>query len=195
MENVRATKSLVIYPTTSTSGWTGSSLPTSAYSPTQVDFSNWIDGFFGNLASAFDIFAQILNLVYLANPLNESDVAFDIMVKIMKIQFRNESLSQYLFSLPRQQWYRDLKAFRHCATHRKVIQYTVETIHGSMQTTFPTINRVLLPDNPSLSSMTYNLKREMNVFGSSILTNTLVSIDSMYGILEVRVRSANQIPI
>ena len=195
LESVLATKTYFIYSTTSTSGATGSSLPTTAYSPTQIDFSNRIDGFFGNMASAFDIFAQVLNKVYLTHPLRENEVTFDMMVRIMKIRFMNESLSQYLFGLPRQQWYRDLKSFRHCSTHRKVIECIVETTHGSIQTTFPTITRILLPDNPSLNTMTYVLQREFGKFGSNVLTNVLVSIDNMYGLLESRVRTANRIPV
>lgn len=196
LESILSISEWVTPPSTSTSGATGSSISTTNVSLPTFDISGNLDNFFGNLLSAFDIFAQVTNLVYLTPPLNESDVSFDRVVNEMACGLQNEVITQYLLSVQRSQWYKNQKAFRRCAIHRKSIPFTVTMEFAYLQTSsFPKVTAVLLPDNPYLKIPTYQKKQEMRVFGMNIFQNTLNAIDDMYGIMEVRVRAADRIPI
>ena len=146
-----------------------------------------------NLFSAFDIFAQVVNLVYLTPPLSEDAVSFYIISNEMANRCPNETLTQYLTFLQTKQWRKDLKDFRRCTTHRKAIEFLIDTSRVFMEVSWET--KILLPDNPFSNLPIYSQRREFGVFGVDIFKKTLNAIDHMYGIMEARVRVANQIPI
>lgn len=146
-----------------------------------------------NIFSAFDIFSQIINRVYLINPLGENVATFERICNLMAQRFLNETLTTYLNSLIREQWFIDMKAFRKCTTHRKIIGFQVVTTRNFMEE--KTTNEIYLPDDPNASSLNYALNRKIQIFCRDILLNSLTAINKMYEIMEARIRASNSIPV
>lgn len=196
LESVLAIVEWVITTSSATNATSGGTLSTTMFSTPSPDISGNIDDFFGNIFSALDIFAQVINLVYLVPPLSERNVKFYKVVVEMKQRLPNEGLTTYFLPLPKDQWYKNMRAFRHCATHRKSIPFRTLMEYESMQTSaFPAVKAILLPDNPYRIQPTFHKKRMMKGFGVSLLQNTLTAIDDMYNIMETRVRRAKHIPV
>jgi len=188
-------------PQLSSSGATGGTVATSGYtysatsvtSPSDYDVSRELCGFFSNIFSAFDIFAQIINLVYFSPPLNISRVSFVKIGEKLDNDFPTDPLTQFITNLKNQQWYNDYLPYRKCTTHWHSIEFKVEQTRSFLQTTTET--GIIVSDDPLSQSPTYNLNRKITTFGTEILTNTLDAIDKMYGILINKIRTADQIPI
>lgn len=190
--------STLSYSPSNTSGITGGTISATDITPPTSNISGDINDFFGNLSSAFDMFAQVVNLVYLSPALDESDVTFhEIVNTMMSIhRFQREPITQYLATLQRSQWYNDLKPFRHCKTHRKIIQFLVVMKQSPLQTSlWPTVTTILLPDNPYSNQPTYQKNREMQVFGMNIFEMSLNAIDHMFGLIEAKIQTADRIPV
>jgi len=196
LDSVLSVEELIYSTPSDTSGAIASTISaTNVTSPTP-DISGNINDFFGNLFSAFDIFAQVVNLVYLSHPLDERDVTFDEMVNVMNRIYQSEPITQYLRNLQRSQWFEDLKPFRHCKTHRKIIQFNMLMKQSPLQTSpWPAVVTILLPDNPYSNQPTFQQNREIQVFGIDILKNSLDGIDNMFGLMETKVRDVDHIPI
>jgi len=172
----------------------GGSIPPAQISPTAYHISGNMDDFFGNLASAFDFFSQIVNLAYFASPLNESIVDLNVIVREMKTRRPSESMTTQLSSLRRQRWYVSLNLYRRCATHRKIIQCQVITSQSLTQTSPYALMRIVLPDNPFDDRPTYHMNRDV-VFVKTIFINAIGSLDQLFHTLESRIKTANQIPV
>ena len=209
LEDVLAFKEMVYSMPSYTSAGTGSTIPATQTTPsTQVvppaytirptfDISGKINDFFGNIVSLFDYFSQVINLVYINPPLEEKRVQFDRIVNAMQCAgCQNEPLTQYVTTLQGSQWYLDLVPFRHCKTHRKIIQFDVLLRQASIQTSpWPSITTILLPDDPYSNRPTYNTQREMQIFGVDIFKNSLSGMDHMFSLLETKVTASGHIPI
>lgn len=196
LENILSVEEWVTTTASLTNASTISTFSTTHVAPPTFGISGNLDNFFGNLSSAFDIFAQVVNLVYLAPPLDEKDVSFEKIINEMGSKLQNEQMTQHLTSLRTMQWYVDMKPFRNCGTHRKTIRFKVLMEEESMRTlSWPKVTTILLPDDPFIDPPTYNTNREMEVFGLNIFENTLNQIDEMYGMMEVRVRVTDRIPV
>jgi hypothetical protein len=198
LENVLSITEWDISAASNSSGATGSTISTTHVSAPTFGISGNLNNFFGNLFSALDIFAQVVNLVYLMPPLNEGSVSFDGIIDEMRRASRvqNEAITRYLVSMRRNQWHKDLRPFRHCETHRKVIQFKLAMEYEPMQTSsLPKVLTIILPDDPYLSKPTYQKNRQMRTFGISVFQHTLTAIDDMYGIMQAKIRSADRIPV
>lgn len=194
MNTLLSYETVIISPPPSTSGVTGSTISvTSISTPTDYDVSRELDGFFANLFSSFDIFAQIVNMVYLTSPLSTGKVSFYRMWGAMKRIFPNDALTRFMTSLLAKQWYKDLKGCRKVPTHRHEIEFTIERSRGFMEPLCRT--KIVLPDNPFSVPPTYSLRREFETFGVNIFQRAVNAIDHMYGIMEARIRVAGRIPI
>ena len=188
-------ETVFISPPLSTSGATSVtvSTATNVSALTDFDISRELDNLFTNLSSAFNLFAQVINLVYLIPPLSDDVVSFYNVLNVMADTLPNETLTQYLLSLQTEQWYKDMKDFRRCTTHRKAIEFFIDMSRRFMEASWQT--RILLPDNPFSTQPTYSLNREMKGFCEDLLRNSLNAIDHMYGLMEAKIRVANQIPV
>lgn len=198
LESVLSTKELVLLTqqsySGSTSGYTFSPI-SSISSPTQQEITRNVDGFFGNLASAFDIVGQVINLVFLVPPLEEQRVTFDWIITELVNRCGGKKITQYLTTLKKQQWYKDLKKFRRCTIHTKIIQCKTVTEHSVMQTTWPKVTEILIPDEPFRNKPTYSKNLTIQGFGKAIFLNALNAIDEIYGIMDAEVITADKIPV
>lgn len=199
LENILSVKDWITTTQSLTNASTISTFSTTHGAPPTFGISGNLDNFFGNLSSAFDIIAQVVNLVYLTHltpPLNERDVSFERVTNEMASNLQNEQMTQHLTSLRTTQWYVDMKPFRNCGTHRKTIRFKVLMEEESMLTlSWPKVITILLPDDPFIDPPTWNQNREMKVFGVNIFKNILNEIDNIYGLMEARVRTADRIPV
>lgn len=194
--SVLSVEEWIITTSSATNAASGSTSSTTAVITPTPNISGDIDDFFGNIFSALDIFAQVINLVYLVPPLPEKDAKFENLIFQMTPRLPNEALTQHFSPMQRSQWYKNMRAFRHCETHRKCIPFRTVMEHESMGTSsWPMVKAILLPDNPYRVRPTYQKMREMKFFGVNILQNTLNEMDQMYGIMETRIRAANHIPV
>lgn len=181
----------------STSAGSGASLlTTQTVSPT-FDISGNLDDFFGNLASAFDILAQVINSIYLVPPLDERDVNFGSLALVVGIRCQNETIARNLSSLIVAPWFVDLKGFRHCQEHRNKIQFQVvfDPISSGQTISWPQIKTILLPDDPDAAQPNFAKGREVRVFCADILQNALNEINSIFGVMDARVRAADHVPV
>lgn len=197
LDTLLSYKKVIISPPLSTSGATGDTISTSGATvisqPTDYDVSRELDNFFANLFGAFDIFAHMINQIYLARPFSEDEVYFSRVRGAMVRDFLTDPLTDYLTSLQTKTWYRDLKDFRGCITHRNEIEFKITRVRLFMEASEET--KILLPDTPFSYPPTYSLRREFGIFGVDIFKKTLNAIDDMYDIMEDRIRVANRIPV
>jgi len=193
MNTLISYETVIVSPPPSTSTATGSTISATGISQTtDYDVARELDNFFGNLFSAFDIFAQIVNIVY-SNPLSTGEVSFYRMWGAMRRNFPNDALTSFMTSLLAKQWCKDLRSFRKVTTHRHEIEFTIEGSRGFMELSWMT--KIVLPDNPFFLPPTYSLGREFGTFGVNIFHAAVNAIDKMYGILEAKIRAANRIPV
>jgi len=170
------------------------SIPSMQVSPTAYDISGNLDDFFGNIASAFDYFAQIVNLLYFSRPFPQRNVTFNKFMRMMRNKRPTESINANLLSTARQQWYVDLKQFRHRATHQNIIDCQVFTSQSLTQTSPYSLTKILLPDNPFNHMPTYRKNRDTR-FVENIFRNALGALDQMFEIMESKIRTVNQVPV
>lgn len=139
--------------------------------------------------------AQVINRVYLTPPMSLSDdtVSFYNACVVMTSGLSGETLTNYLNSLQTKQWFKDLKGFRRCTTHRYELECLIISRRGSMETSADT--EIILPDNPFSYPPTYSQNREFGVFAVNIFSETSKAIIDMYSLMEVRIRRAGCIPI
>lgn len=191
-------KTVVIYPRPppSTSGATGGTISTASVSQiTDYDVTRELDNLFAHLFSAFDTFAQVVNLVYLRPPtrLSTGKVSLYRMWGAMRRNFPSDALTRYMTSLLAKQWYKDMRNFRKVTTHRHEIEFRIDRPSVFMPTSHET--KIILPDNPFSYPPTHSQHREFGVFGVNIFSETSTALDDMYGLMEVRIRRAGCIPI
>jgi len=122
-----------------------------------------------------------------------SSVSFAKIGEEMADDFPTENLTLFINNLQNEQWYGEYRQYRRCTTHWYSIDFRVEYTRLFLETTTET--SIILSDNPVLQPPTYNMNRKIAIFGNEIFKNTLDVIDKMYGILENKIRTANQIPV
>jgi hypothetical protein len=178
------------------------SVPTSVPSTQAMNLSLDLDGFFESLTSALDIFAHIINLVYFAPPRSPESIGFDYIVGQLANDptRQNETITQHLVRMKRNKWYREIKRFRRCAIHYGAINYEMSfkpTSYEPLQEyiTFQDVLAIKLPDNPLSFPSSYQKRRSVQTLCVAILKRALDKIDVTYGLLEARVRTANQVPV
>jgi len=174
---------------------TGSGNPsaTSVSPVTDYDVSRELDGFLTSLWSAFDIFAQAVNLAYLTPQLSVGYVDFKRVRGAMYRSLPSERLTVYMNSLISELWYIDLNDFRRCITHRNEIDIWIITSRTLLATKSDT--KILLPDDPLSYPSTYSAKRQCGSFGIGIFKKALNAIDQMYGLMETKIKNVGHIPI
>lgn len=189
-------KTVIIYPPTPPSTVIASGGTPSATGPPQVtdyDVAREIDNFFTNLSSTFDVFAQVINLTYLTPPISDDLVTFHNMSAVMACSLSGETLTSYLNSLQTKQWFKDLKGFRRCTTHRHEIECDIKSRRGLMKTSADT--EIILPDNPFSYPPMYSQNREFGDFGVNIFNETSKALDDIYGIADTKIEAADHVPI
>jgi len=179
--------------TISVSSSTISATSVSPSTLTDDDIHRELDNFFYNLFSAFESFAQVVNLVYVVPPMNDDDATFFDVSTILVTRFAGETLTPYLTSISTQNWFREMKAFRKCTTHSKSIPFYFTYSRESTRESWEP--KIILPDNPRSDSPDYPPNKEFGTFGMNILTEVFKAIENMFDILETRIRSADRIPV
>ena len=176
---------------------TGSTIaPTYPIISPYIEVSGNVDDFFNNLTSAFEMFGQVINLVYIDPPLHESLVTFYNIVALMKTSKPNVNLTTHLNSFTNSQWFRDTKAFRRRCYHRRKILWEISMKVSSLQATvFPQVVEILIPDNPYSNNPTHVKKRSIMNFCLPLFQSSLNAIDQSFGIIDVEVKNANKIPV
>jgi len=165
-----------------------------------MNLSRDLDGFFENLVSAFDILAQVVNLLYFAPPKNADEITFhNIVDELRDAGKQNESITTHFSRIRRRSWYRGLKSFRNCAIHNKSIQFRVQTKPSSfepLQEYSPShdVKAILLPDNPRSNQPIYK-RRSVQSYCVKMFSKALDSIDLAFSLMENRIRTANRVPI
>jgi hypothetical protein len=161
-----------------------------------------LDGFFESLTSALDIFAHIINFVYFAPPLRLESIGFDYIVGHLTNDptRRNEPITRHLARMKRNVWYTEMKRFRRSAIHYGAINYEMSfkpTSYEPLQEyiTSHDVLAIKLPDNPLSFPSSYQKRRSVQTLCVAILRRALDKIDVAYGLLETRVRTANQVPV
>lgn len=187
-------KTCFILPSPLTSGMGGRTISVTGITQvTDYDVSRELDDFFVNVSSAFDAFAQVVNLVYLIPPLTPNIVKPSNVQNAMSRNFPTDKLTNHLTTLQAKPWYMDMKAFRN-TIHKHPIEFIPESKRlGFMETSWDT--KIMLPDDPTSTTPTYFSKREFGVFGVDIFKETLDAINIMYGLMKARIRVADCIPI
>ena len=170
---------------------------TPAVHPLTVRVSGDLDDFFCNLFSALDVLAQVINLIYFDPPYNEADVAFwFIGDKLSRSSKQNERITHAIQNVQTEQWFQEVKPFRKCATHRNSIMFKVETEFEPLQLfQSQKVTAIVLADDPFASPPSYARKRNIESYGINILSDFLRTIDSLFEIMEQRIRTADSIPI
>jgi len=189
--------------TGSASNATGT-IPTSALVPPiqAMNLSLELDGFFESLTSALDIFAHIINLVCFAPPRTPANIAFDYIVGELTNDpaRQNEPITQHLVRMKRNKWYKEIKRFRRRAIHYGAIDYEISykpTSYRPLQecVTSHDVRAIFSPDNPLSPQLSYDKKRSVQTLCVKILKNALDKLDIAFGLLDTRVRTANQVPV
>jgi hypothetical protein len=197
LNNIASTKEWITSPSVSTTP-TGSTIPPVAYPhPQTCDISGYIDSLFQNIATSFDILAQVVNLVHIDPPLNEEQVHFDNLVAILQNTpaYRTEPLTNLLIGVKNSQWYIESRPYRHCATHRRSIDFKVVTELEPITYQSPKITAFLLSDDPYSNMAIYNQKRDVRIFGMNLLNETLTSVDTAFNLMEAKVRAIDKVPV
>ena len=170
--------------------------PTFPAIPPETEVTGELDDFFIDLKSSFEIFGQVINLVYLDPPLNEDDVTFFGIVKLMKIRKPNALLTAFLDSTLNAQWFGDLKDFRERAYHQRNILWEISMKYSSVQATvYPQVSEISIPDNPFSNQPAFTQKRNVRNFCLPLLQSSLNAIDKSFGIIDVEVKNADKIPV
>lgn len=190
-------------PSSPTTVSSGVSIVTSSYTPTPIystktsDVSGTLDDFFANIFSAFDVFAQIFNIVYLTAPRPEDWVSFDRIINLLPVPPHNRDLIKPLLDGCQKAPLNKLaNLYRNCSTHRKAIPFKVcaeiepFTIKPSIE-----VIAILLPDDPEADPPAYLKQIEARKFSLRVLKHSLSVIDRAYGIMEQTIRLSDSIPV
>lgn len=178
--------------TTVTSGY-GNPSATGVPPVTDYDVCRELDGFFTNVFSAFDHFAQAVNLMYFASPLPTDDVSFWKIWDVLKRDLPSEAITGFITSLRSDQWFQQLNVYRRCVTHQNEIEFTTESSRPFMKVGVRT--KIVLPVNPFSHPAVYSPPREFGIFGVDAFEKTLNVIDHMYGLMETKARNVGYIPV
>jgi hypothetical protein len=175
----------------------GSTLaPTFPVTSPETDVTGDLDDFFINLKSSFEMLGQAINLVYLDPPLNENDVTFFGIVRLMKIGQPNALLTVHLDSFLNAQWFKDLKDFRERCYHQRNILWEISMKYSSVQATvYPQVSEILIPDNPFSNLPTYTKNRNVKNFCLPLFQSSVSAIDKSFEIIEKEVKNADKIPV
>lgn len=203
LESVLSNRELTPEPQPSTATFSITSGSTISPSATSISpraiVSMHLDEFFGNIVSVLDVFAHVVNLVYMNSPFSEREVYFDARFSIideMENRYPNEEMTRCLSSIREKQWYVDMKPYRHLETHNRTIPFWPKLkSESTSRISLSEATTILIPDDPFADPPVYNQNREMRIFGVNVFTNTLSEIDNMYATMEARVRTANNIPV
>ena len=191
------------------SGGTGATMTTSGSSvysspvfPTlstkSASITNHLDDFFSNIFSALDVFAQILNLIYLSPSMKESDVYFfDVANKIATLSTPKDQLKKLLSGCLNTPLYADAKKYRKTTTHSNSLHFRVlsETDPFALVQSPPKIAAILIPDNPRVTPLTYLEKRDFRSFGPRVMKYTQAIVNSSYGVMEKTIKIIDKIPV
>jgi hypothetical protein len=167
-----------------------------------VIVSKELDNFFESLATAYDVLAQIVNLMYLSPPLAATNVYFLDVVDTLRSRPRtmNEPLTAHLVQVRKTSYYREMMSFRRCATHDKPIDYKIsyESSFQPLRENYPlkfTVKSILLPDNPRAKKPDYKKGKSVNVLCVYILEKTIGNIEAAFELMNGKLLVANKIPV
>jgi len=183
-----------VYPS-SISGATGSTISATVGSPpNEYDISRELGNFFHNLEGAFESFAQIVYYVYPLSPsLDAQTVTFATVSNEMITNFPREKLSDYIITIQKEQWFKDLTGFRIKEYHKHSIPFWVNRGRGFLDTSWQTV--IWLPDKPLKKKVSYLKKREICRTCEYILREGVNAIDHISGLMEARINAVGHIPI
>jgi hypothetical protein len=187
-----------VFPTGSSSNATATSgntiAPTFPATSPETEVTGELDDFFIDLKSSFEMFGQVMNLVYFDQPLNEDDVNFFSMVMLMRIQKSNSLLMAHLNSILNAQWFEDLKDFRERAYHQRNILWEISMKHSNAQATvYPQVVEISIQDNPN--SPTFAQNKNVRNFCLPLLQSSFSAIDKSFEIIDREVKNADRIPV
>jgi hypothetical protein len=153
-----------------------------------------LNDFFIDLKSSFEMFGQVINLVYLDPPLNEDDASFFVIVGLMKIRKPHAVLTASLDSILDAQWFKDLRDFRERAYHQRDILWEISMKHSNVQATvYPQVLEIFIQDN--LNSPAFTQNRNVRNFCLPLLLSSLSVIDKSFEIIDREVKNADKIPV
>lgn len=191
-----------LYATTGSASNATATIPTSAPSTEASTLALDLDGFFECLASAFDVFAHVINRIYFTPPRPQRDVSFHCIVEELKNDpaRRNEAVTKHLARMIQHVWFAEMKLFRRYSFHYGAIPYEIEFKPMSYnpiqeRVTFHDVLAIRLPDDPFSLPLSYRQGKSVQTLCVGILKKALDKIDFAYELLETRIRTANQIPI
>jgi hypothetical protein len=162
----------------------------------ETEITGELDDFFIDLKSSFEIFGQVINLVYFDQPLNEDDVTFFAIVNIMKITKPNSLLTPLLDSTLNAQWFVDLKDFRERAYHQRNILWEISMKYSNaLATVYPQISEISIQDNPLSNQLAFTKNRNVMNFCLPLLQNSLNAIGKSFEIIDTEVKDADKIPV
>lgn len=180
------------------------SITTSAYAPPSPIYSSKtgivtgsLGDFFANVFSAFDVFAQIVNIVYFPSPISEDLVSFDRIVNSLPSPPLNkDSIKMLLEGCQKSPLNILANKYRNCSTHRMSLQFKV-TAEIEPLSVAPALKvaAISLPDDPEVSIPTYSRMIEARIFSKRVLKHALSVIDRSYGIMENTLLTSDQIPV
>jgi hypothetical protein len=113
---------------------------------------------------------------------------------------KNETITNHLARMRRHVWYTEMKRFRRYSIHYGEIPYDIEfkpMSYNPIQEYVTTCDvlAIKLPDNPFSYPLNYQKRRSVQTLCITILKKALDKIDVAYGLLEARIRNANQVPV
>lgn len=175
-----------------------STMSTTPMFPTKtVQVSGYLEDFFENIFSAFDRFAQVVNLVYLIHPMPERNVSFDAIIRrLLSAPSSADSIKTLLQGCQRSYLNMQANEYRNCSFHRRGIDFRPVT-YVDPYSAVPSLRiaEILLPDDPSAPTPTYLKKIDARVFGERVFKHTLAVIDSAYRIMKTAMTNTDQIPV
>jgi len=190
------------YATTGSASNATATIPTPAPSTQASTLALDLDGFFECLTSALDIFAHVINRIYFTPPRPARDVGFYYIVGELTNDpaRRNEAVTQHLARMIQHVWFAEMKLFRRYSFHYGAIPYEIEFKPMSYnpiqeRITFHDVLAIRLPDDPFSLPLNYRHGRSVQTLCVRILKKALDKIDFAYGLLETRIRTANQVPV
>lgn len=191
----------VVYTSPLATGSSGtivtSASPSPTYSTKTGIVSNSLDDFFANVFSAFDVFAQLLNIIYLHTPQPEDWISFDRIVNLLPNPPLNRDSAKILLEgCQRASLNKQANLYRNCSTHRTVLQFKVVAEIEPFNAD-PSLNvvAILLPDDPEANVATYRELIEARKFSERVLRHALSVIDRAYGIMNQTIGHVDGIPV
>lgn len=163
-----------------------------------VKISNNLDDFFSNIFSAHDVFAHVLNFVYLSRPTPNNNVYFHTVAgAISALPHPRDSIKTLLDGCLGASLYKDAKKYRRTTTHDNASYFHVlPEIDPFASTQSPAkLLAILIADDPKVTPLTFVERRDFISFGPRVLRHTQAVINSAYGIMERTIRTVDTIPI